>query len=439
MQLILYSVLSFLFIAAVTVQAAPSANGNGILQARSPHHVPYVAARHHQQRAPHLVPPTLQAGKKVRRASNSTQPLQKKCRLRPTSSTVALPTTTGTVAGASTGVVVHTTSVSSSTSTSINSTSTSQAAPSPTVENFSNQWKLGKSHQGHSFFDGWTFWNLPDPTNGNVNFLDYQSALNAGLLQFNDNQPAYMRLGTQDNVQNRDSVRIHDQETFNVNTLLLMDAEHMPVGCGVWPAWWTNGPNWPNGGEIDILEGVNDQQQNQATLHTSEGCYAQSDPNHPSSGQLLNANCGVVNGDNTGCGFADVENDNSYGRAFNDNKGGVYAMQWVNSGISVWFFPRGNIPADITANHPMPWTWKAPFAFWASSGCNPNQFFNDNFAIFDITTCGDWAGSAGSWSGSGCAASTGKSTCGEYVSGAGSNFAEAYWAVNYVKYFHQNT
>ena len=23
-------------------------------------------------------------------------------------------------------------------------------------------------------------------------------------------------------------------------------------GCGTWPAFWLVGPNWPNGGEIDV-------------------------------------------------------------------------------------------------------------------------------------------------------------------------------------------
>lgn len=57
-----------------------------------------------------------------------------------------------------------------------------------------------------------------------------------------------------------------------------------------WPAVWTVGADWPNQvisflarsalylirrtqGEVDILEGVNDQGTNQATLHTSAGTY----------------------------------------------------------------------------------------------------------------------------------------------------------------------
>lgn len=54
--------------------------------------------------------------------------------------------------------------------------------------------------------------------------------------------------------------------------LVLMDAWHMPTGCGTWPAWWMNGPNWPYGGEIDILEGVNEFSQNQVSVHTGSGC-----------------------------------------------------------------------------------------------------------------------------------------------------------------------
>lgn len=47
----------------------------------------------------------------------------------------------------------------------------------------------------------------------------------------------------------------------------------MPQGCGTWPAVWEVDPfNWPFGGEFDILEGVNDEGPNAATLHTGPGC-----------------------------------------------------------------------------------------------------------------------------------------------------------------------
>lgn len=117
--------------------------------------------------------------------------------------------------------------------------------------------------------------------------------------------------------------------------------------------------------------------------------------------------------------------------------GGVYVVQWVAASISVWFFPRGGIPPDVLADQPMPWTWtKPPFAEWLNDGCTLNQYFTDQFAIFDTTLCGDWPGAA--WESSGCAALTGFPDCGSFVSARGDAFREAYWKVNYVKYFTQD-
>ena len=30
----------------------------------------------------------------------------------------------------------------------------------------------------------------------------------------------------------------------------------MPAGSALWPAWWTDGQNWPSDGEIDVVEGI---------------------------------------------------------------------------------------------------------------------------------------------------------------------------------------
>ena len=55
----------------------------------------------------------------------------------------------------------------------------------------------------------------------------------------------------------------------------------LPMGKGIWPAFWLLGENiddvsWPNCGEIDIIESVNDESVVYGTNHwSSEGSYAQ--------------------------------------------------------------------------------------------------------------------------------------------------------------------
>ncbi len=114
-----------------------------------------------------------------------------------------------------------------------------------------------------------------------------------------------------------------------------MDAYHMPTGCGTWPAWWQNGPNWPAGGEIDILEGINAFTQNQVSLHTGPGCTMPSDMNNNQLSTLTTGNynsydCASVDTSNQGCGSRDQTNDNSYGTGFNNVNGGVYASTWTD-------------------------------------------------------------------------------------------------------------
>ena len=60
-------------------------------------------------------------------------------------------------------------------------------------------------------------------------------------------------------------------------------------------------------------------------------------------------------------------------------------VQWVDSGISVWFFPRSAIPSDISAGAPLPDGWGTPMASWPATDCEPSKFFNSHSAIFDTT------------------------------------------------------
>ena len=42
--------------------------------------------------------------------------------------------------------------------------------------------------------------------------------------------------------------------------------------------------------------------------------------------------------------------------------GGVYATEWTSTAISIYFFPRNAIPADITSGNPDPSGWGEPQA-----------------------------------------------------------------------------
>ncbi|KAJ3751028.1 glycoside hydrolase family 16 protein [Lentinula detonsa] len=353
---------------------------------------------------------------------------------------------------------------SSGSSSQGTSTSTkSAAAGSSTASAVSTPWKLVEAHNGSDFFQGWSFFTGSDPTHGVVDYLDENDASSAGLAYVNSAGNAVMAVDTTNNLTgNRKSVRITTNSQYSQG-IWILDALHMPTGCGTWPAFWTNGPNWPAGGEIDIVEGVNDYTNNQATIHTNPGCTISS-----SNSTVLGITGTVVGGTNCaaaetgnqvepfnlciklslivgpssqGCGVRS-SSDVSFGAAFNNNGGGVYASKLDDTGVSIYFWPTGQVPSDVLAGTPNPalTAWGTPLAQWSSSGCNPSTFFSDHSAIFDTTFCGDWAGEV--WTTSGipgqeqsCAQRTGYSTCEAFVMAEGSAFTQAYWEVQSVKIY----
>ncbi|EJD55251.1 hypothetical protein AURDEDRAFT_109653 [Auricularia subglabra TFB-10046 SS5] len=296
-------------------------------------------------------------------------------------------------------------------------------------------WKTAQYYAGQSFFQGWDFWTLPDPTAGTVQYVDEDTARSNNLIETNGAGNAIMRVDTTPVIQgNRMSVRITTQYAYT-GGLVILDAVHMPTGCGTWPAFWSNGPTWPVTGEIDILEGVNDQVNNQATIHTRAGCtIPTTNAAVGATGTMVNGfNCDVAATQNAGCGTVLPDGAN-YGAAFNAAGGGVYAMLWDETAIAVWFFPRSRIPNDIADRRPQPGSWGTPFARWPGSSCNTMDFFKDHNAIFDTTFCGDWAGNV--W-GQSCAAKTGVATCPDFVRQHGDAFAEAYWEVKSVAIYQR--
>jgi len=303
-------------------------------------------------------------------------------------------------------------------------------------------WNLVHNYEGNDFFNGWDFWTFADPTHGAVQYVSEAAGRANGLVEINTQGNAVMRVDTTPQVQgNRQSVRIHTQASFN-HGLLVMDAVHMPTGCATWPAFWSNGPNWPAGGEIDIVEGVNDHVRNQATIHTDPGCTLSSTNSGVLSitGTVIGeTNCAAVQTGNQGCGVRARETT-SYGVGFNQIGGGVYAMLWDGNGIAIYFFPRNKIPSDLEAGSPQAENWGNPMARWPAPSCDPSKYFYEHIAIFDTTLCGDWAGAVWALSGvpgqeQSCATRTGFNTCEEFVRARGDSFKEAYWEVRYVKIY----
>ncbi|KAL9043785.1 MAG: hypothetical protein Q9214_003038 [Letrouitia sp. 1 TL-2023] len=309
-------------------------------------------------------------------------------------------------------------------------------------------YKLVDTYDASNFFSSFNFFAEKDPTNGFVQYKTLQAAAASGLIGIDTSTPnRLIYLGVDHESKDpagRASVRVSSQKAYT-HGLFITDLEHMPGAstssasnggeCGAWPAHWllAEGVTWPQNGEIDILEGANDQVNNQITLHTAPGC---SIDNQGFSGQLVTPNCDVNapgQDKNAGCAIRHPMADSmSFGAGFNAVGGGVYATEWTSQGISVWHFPRVDVPADISSGNPDPTNWGLPVAKFAGGGCNIDQHFQNHNIIFDTTFCGDWAGNA--WETSpGCKAKA--TTCQEYVQNNPEKFTESYWVIRSVKVY----
>jgi len=298
----------------------------------------------------------------------------------------------------------------------------------------SGQYTQKIKYSGTTFFDGWTFFSGHDPSNGFVNYVDQAHAQQMGYITTGDN--VYMGCDAKNVVPNgargRDSVRIETKQTFK-NGLFIMDLLHMPTGCGTWPAWWLVGPGWPYGGEIDIIEGINNVTFDQSTLHTSPVCDMSKEDETMFTGKWgFNPNkltdCAAAGG-HPGCGI--VANMMNYGTPFNAAGGGVYVMEWTETFIQMFYFDRNNIPADIKAEKPQPTTWGKPYAYFVfGANCAPSRFANQTVVI-NLTFCGDWSGRLFN------AQCGNLGACNAYVKNNPTHFTEAYWRINYVSVYQQ--
>ncbi|KAL7789063.1 glycoside hydrolase family 16 protein [Trichoderma ceciliae] len=261
-----------------------------------------------------------------------------------------------------------------------------------------------------------------------------QDAESMGLYHINE-RSGVVRLGVDSThkysllEEGRPSIRIESKETYD-HGLFIADFLHMPPShCGLWPAFWTYGDNWPFDGEVDIIEGVNTAHTNIMSAHTADGCTQSPSIDGLYSGEQLSTQC-AVGSDNIGCGFNPSSEDvSSYGDGFNAAHGGVYAMEWDPVHIRIWHFSRGSIPKDIENKKPDPDKWGQPVAIFGGESCDVDRYFKNMRLVLNINFCGDYGNAV--W---------GKSdichefapTCAEYVAENPEAFANAYWDIRYI-------
>ncbi|KAI0275928.1 hypothetical protein BGY98DRAFT_1090403 [Russula aff. rugulosa BPL654] len=275
------------------------------------------------------------------------------------------------------------------------------------------QYNLVKEYAGANFFNDWNFY-------GNFDNLTNGDAINTGNSQqlafVNAAGNAIMKVDNTTNVafnQKRNTVRISTKDQFAL--------------CSVWPAFWSQAPNWPSGGEIDTFEGVNMVHNSQTSLHTEPGCTA---VNAVQTSTLVNStDCSFKTNSNEGCVVEDPD-PNSYGAAFAAAGGGMFVTELAESGISVWFFSRSNVPSSLQGNASSvdTSTLGKPVANYPTGHCDIDKFFRAQNLIFDITLCG--AGDPQVF------AQTCSGICyNDYVIGSPSNYDNAYFEVRSVRVF----
>jgi hypothetical protein len=294
-------------------------------------------------------------------------------------------------------------------------------------------YKLVEDFSGKDFFNHFEFETIDDPTHGAVDYVRESRARYLGLLSYNETTGQIRIAADSKNKahgRGRPSVRLKSKTVFNKG-LFIIDVNHIPEGNATWPAFWSFGPNWPYSGEIDIIEGRNDQSNNQATLHTGPGCVMPTPDASKMTGRFIESlDCNYKSGLKGCTTLGDVD---TFGPGLNKKGGGVFALLWTNTNISVWHWSRENIPQNIVSGAaPDPAQWGLPVSYFQlGNNCLPRHF-QDHRLVLNTTFCGDWAGPE-------FVGPTGRGVdaCRRYVKGYPKEFAKAYWDINYIRAYQK--
>lgn len=110
-------------------------------------------------------------------------------------------------------------------------------------------YNLKDTYNANNFLSSFNFFSGADPTHGYVSYQSQSAAIAQGLVG-NNNGRVYLGVDykTYNPPAGRASVRLTSNKAYT-HGLFIADIAHMPGSiCGVWPAFWLFGPNWPSSG-----------------------------------------------------------------------------------------------------------------------------------------------------------------------------------------------
>jgi len=251
------------------------------------------------------------------------------------------------------------------------------------------------------------------------------------------------------NGEGRRSVRLESNKRYN-SGLFIATLDHMPTGCGTWPALWLFGGDvkhpWPSWGEFDIIEGAHKSTQAMSTLHTASGCDQSTVvPGmdfttrwHQGTKKAPARDCNVhADGqfENQGCSQAGPEN--SMGSAFNAFNGGTFAAEWdpLAGHIRSWFWPAGSEPFDVIMKHPAPSSWGKPFSYFRLDPITcPASHFQNMRIVLDLTLCGDYG--EATFKDSCPEVLADNLSCKDFVLKHPEHMREAFWSIRSLDVYH---
>lgn len=288
---------------------------------------------------------------------------------------------------------------------------------------------------GQKLLNAFSWQELSDPSHGRVNYVSASTAQSSGLVSVSGNQVTLRADSTNyldPSGPGRNSFRLESYDQYTTH-VAVFDIAHMPEGCGTWPALWEDGANWPSEGEVDIIEGVNNQGPNLSSFHTGGGGCSMPKSRSMTGTPKGSLDCDVNDTNDTGCSVA-TNDPSSFGPPFNGIGGGWYAIERNPSFIKIYFWERGSssVPGDV--KHPgssvKTDNWGTPTAYYPSTNCDFSSHLGPHNIIINLTFCGDWAGDSGVWASSGC-----PSTCVDFVNNNPSAFDSTYFTFNSINIY----